>query len=75
MTEIAVASTDRRRRVIFSIDYEVFGNGTGDVRQHVVDPTERMTRIAERYDLPLVIFFELEDTWLLNVTLENFVMR
>lgn len=49
------------RHVLFTIDYEIFGNGSGDVRQHVVDPTERMARIAERYEMPLVIYVEVEE--------------
>lgn len=49
------------RQIVLTIDYEIFGNGTGDVREHVVDPTERMARIAERYDAPLTIFVEMEE--------------
>ena len=49
------------RHVLLTIDYEIFGNGSGDVRQHVVDPTERMARIAERYQKPLVIYVEVEE--------------
>lgn len=49
------------RKVVVTTDHEIFGNGTGDVRQHVVDPTERMCRIGEKYDVPVTIFFELEE--------------
>jgi hypothetical protein len=53
--------TNRRRKLVLSIDYEVFGNGSGDVRQHVVAPTERMARLAERHGMPLSIFVEVEE--------------
>jgi len=43
------------------VDYEIFGNGEGDVRQHVVDPTERMARLCEKYGAPLTVFFEVEE--------------
>lgn len=49
------------RHLVFTLDHEVFGSGAGDVRQHVTDPAERMCRIAERYQLPVTIFFELEE--------------
>lgn len=55
------AGLSGRRRVVLSVDYELFGNGTGDVRQHVVEPTERMARLAERHGVPLVIFVEVEE--------------
>ena len=49
------------RSIVITVDYEIFGNGTGDVRQHVTEPTERMCRIAEKYEVPVTIFFELEE--------------
>src|SRR5688572_18049212 len=47
--------------IVLTVDYEIFGNGTGDVRQHIVDPTERMARICEEHNVPLCIFFEVEE--------------
>ena len=49
------------RHIVLSVDYEIFGNGAGDVRQHVVDPTERMARLCEKYGAPLTVFFEVEE--------------
>jgi hypothetical protein len=49
------------RYVLITVDYEIFGNGTGDVRQHIFEPTERMARICEQHSVPLVIFFEVEE--------------
>lgn len=49
------------RKIVITTDHEIFGNGAGDVRQHVVDPTESMCRIGERHDVPITIFFELEE--------------
>src|ERR1051326_4196134 len=50
-----------KRKIIITVDYEIFGNGTGDVRQHVVGPTRRMEEIADKHGIPLIIFFELEE--------------
>jgi len=49
------------RHIVISVDYEIFGNGEGDVRQHVVEPTERMARLCEKYGAPLTVFFEVEE--------------
>jgi hypothetical protein len=49
------------RSLVLTVDYEIFGNGTGDVRTHVTGPTARMARICEQFGVPLTIFFEVEE--------------
>ena len=49
------------RHIVISVDYEIFGNGEGDVRQHVTGPTERMAHLCEKYRAPLTVFFEVEE--------------
>lgn len=49
------------RLLILSVDYEIFGNGAGDVRQHTVDPTEAMAKLCEKHQVPLTVFFEVEE--------------
>jgi hypothetical protein len=49
------------RYVVLTVDYEIFGNGTGDVRQHVTEPAEQMARTLEKYGAPLTVFLELEE--------------
>lgn len=49
------------RQIVLSVDYEIFGNGEGDARQHIVEPTERMARLCEKYGAPLTVFFEVEE--------------
>lgn len=49
------------RHIALTIDYEIFGNGTGDVRQHIILPTARMAAAAERYNLPLTVYVEVEE--------------
>src|SRR6185437_6298243 len=49
------------RHIVVSVDYEIFGNGEGDVRRHIIDPTERMARLCEKYGAPLTVFFEVEE--------------
>ena len=49
------------RHIVLTVDYEIFGNGQGDVRQHVVAPTARMAGLCEKYGVPLTVFFEVEE--------------
>jgi hypothetical protein len=49
------------RHLILSVDYEIFGNGAGDVIQHVTGPTERMGRLCDEHKVPLTVFFEVEE--------------
>ena len=49
------------RLVALTVDYEIFGNGTGDVRRHVIEPTEQMARMCEKHGVPLTVFVEIEE--------------
>ena len=44
--------------VIFTIDYELFGNGAGNLIDHVIQPTKTLKKIFDSYDSTFVIFFE-----------------
>lgn len=44
--------------LILTVDYEVFGNGSGCIRHCVCAPLERMAQIAETYGARLEIFVE-----------------
>lgn len=45
--------------LILTVDYELFGNGTGCVDHCMLGPAERMMRIAERYSAPVTFFTEV----------------
>lgn len=49
------------RRIVITVDYEIFGNGTGDVRQHMIEPTARMAEACESHNVPFTVFFEVEE--------------
>ncbi len=49
------------RHIALTVDYEIFGNGTGDVRQHVTEPAEHMARTLENVGAPLTVFVEMEE--------------
>ncbi len=50
-----------RRQLLLTVDHEIFGNGSGDVRRHIIEPTERMARCCEYFGVPLTVFFEVEE--------------
>jgi len=45
--------------IIITVDYEIFGNGRGDVRKHIIKPMNDLINIAKRYSVPLTIMFEV----------------
>ena len=48
----------RRDHLIITVDYELFGNGTGCVDPCLCEPLERMARLVEQYGGRLEIFVE-----------------
>jgi hypothetical protein len=49
------------RAICLTEDHEIFGNGSGDARRHIIEPAERMARICEKFGVPLTVFFEVEE--------------
>lgn len=47
--------------LVLSVDYELFGNGAGDVRSVVVEPTARILETCERYGAKVSIMFEMAE--------------
>lgn len=52
--------------MILTLDYELYGNGSGDVFRHIIEPTEKILKIADRHDAKLTIFFEVIEYWKLK---------
>jgi hypothetical protein len=49
--------------LILSLDYEIFGNGAGDVMRDIIEPTNRLLHICERHGAKLTIMFEVAEYW------------
>jgi peptidoglycan/xylan/chitin deacetylase (PgdA/CDA1 family) len=43
---------------IFTLDYEIYGNGQGSLRDLVLDPTDRLADLFHEFDAPFVVFAE-----------------
>ncbi len=43
---------------VFTLDYEIYGNGEGSLRDLVLDPTRRLAELFQEFDAPFVVFAE-----------------
>ncbi len=43
---------------VFTLDYEIYGNGEGSLRELVLDPTQRLAELFQEFDAPFVVFVE-----------------
>jgi hypothetical protein len=44
--------------VIFSLDYEIYGNGEGSLRELIYEPAEKLKAIFRTWNAPCVVFVE-----------------
>ena len=59
------------KSIILTLDYELYGNGSGDVFEHIISPTNKILDIAEEYNAKLTIFFEVIEYWKLKIEWEK----
>ena len=45
--------------LIISIDYELYGDGSGDVFKHMIKPTKKILDHCDKYNIKTTIFFEI----------------
>lgn len=49
--------------LLLTLDYEVFGNGAGDVMRDVIEPTRRLLNICDEHGAKMTIMFEVGEYW------------
>lgn len=47
--------------IILTIDYEIFGDGSGDVRKHMIKPMDKILSILSAYRVPITLMFEVSE--------------
>jgi len=61
--------------VAFSLDYEIYGNGSGDLNKLVISPTEKMIKIFSDYNVKFTNFVECGSLYMFkniyNIDLNN----
>jgi hypothetical protein len=45
-------------KCVFTLDYEIYGNGVGSLSDLVLDPTQRLAELFLKFDMPFVVFPE-----------------
>ena len=59
------------KNLLLTLDYELFGDGSGDVFKHIVEPTNTIIDVAERYGAKITVFFEVVEYWRLKQEWES----
>ena len=54
------------KTLVLTLDYELYGDGSGDVFEHIIEPTDKILNIANQYNIKLTIFFEVVEYWKLK---------
>ena len=52
---------------IFTIDYEIYGNGEGSLRELVFEPAERLRSIFRKWDARFVLFVEAAELEMIEI--------
>ena len=61
--------------LILSLDYEIFGNASGDVRRDMIEPTHRLLALCNKYDAKVSIMFEVGEYWAMKWAEEEGSLR
>ena len=54
------------KHLLLTLDYELYGDGSGGVFQHIIKPTNRIIEIVESHNAKITIFFEVIEYWRLK---------
>ena len=54
------------KKLFLTLDYELYGNGSGDVFKHIIEPTELILAVCNKCDVKITIFFEVVEYWMLK---------
>lgn len=51
------------KSLILTLDYELYGNGSGDIYTHIIEPTERILSLVAQYNAKITFFVEIVEFW------------
>ena len=55
---VRTAATNTMIEFIFTLDYEIYGNGVGSLRELVYEPMEILRSVFKKWNVPCVVFVE-----------------
>lgn len=61
--------------LILTLDYEIFGNGSGDVVRDIIEPTDRLLDICDEHGAKLSLMFEVAEYWAFRAAEENALLQ
>lgn len=50
-------------QLIFTLDYEIFGDGSGSVNREQIIPTNQLLDIFDQYNAKLTLFLNMANIW------------
>ena len=51
------------KKILLTLDYELYGNGSGNIYTHIIEPTQSILDIANRYHAKITFFVEVVELW------------
>lgn len=60
--------------ILITADYELFGNGSGDVLNCMIRPTDLIIKILEKYGAKLTLFAEMIEYWEIKKAIDKGVL-
>lgn len=54
------------KSMLLTLDYELYGNGSGNVFKHIIEPTDNILAMAQKYNAKITFFFEVIEYWKLK---------
>lgn len=61
--------------VIITVDYEIFGDGSGDVVKTLIEPTYELMNICEKNNAKLTLMFEIASYWAFKEAEEKHLLQ
>lgn len=51
------------KKILLTLDYELYGDGSGNIYKHIIEPTNRLLSIAKEYNAKFTFFVEIVEFW------------
>lgn len=54
------------KKILLTLDYELYGNGSGNVFEDIIQPTDLILAVCNKHNAKITIFFEVAEYWALK---------
>lgn len=63
---MAIQDLRNMKTICLTLDYELYGNGSGDVFKNIIEPTNQILSILHKHNIHISIFLEVVEYWKLK---------